>query len=148
MRSAHIALGSHREAGTEPAPVLEHIVDAPDGKESVDYEQPLVHDAVIRADLSAGVFLDCAVLWVGLRSAFAHDRGASMVPGSASPARSVGGLRKERWASLVPGSASPARSVGGLRKERWASFASSSAGSTWCLIASMSPNAPLVAPQM
>src|SRR5439155_8606345 len=170
MRSTLIALGSHREAGPEPAPVLEHIVDAPDGKESVDHEQPLVHDAVIRADLSAGVFLDCAVLWVGLRSAFAHDRAASLVPGSASPARSVGGLPEERGASLVPGSASPARSVGGLPEERGASmvpgsasparsvgglpeeraaaFASSSAWSTWCLIASMSRNAPLVAPQM
>src|SRR5881392_677260 len=105
MRSALIALGSHREAGPKPAPVLEHIVDAPDGKESVDDEQPLVHDAVIRADLSAGVFLDCAVLWVGLRSAFAHDRAASLLPGSASPGRSVGGLPEERGASFASSSA-------------------------------------------
>src|SRR5438552_3748056 len=110
---------THREAGPETAPVFEEVVDAPEGEHGVDHEQPLVHDAVIRADLPAGVFLDGAVPRMLLRCALGHDRGVR----------------------------EPGSSVDGLREEPGASSLSSSTWSTRYLIVSTSRNAPLTAPQ-
>src|SRR5438874_1786984 len=44
--------------------------------------------------------------------------GPTVVPGSARPARTVGGLRQTRVAHFVAGSARPARTVGGLPQVR------------------------------
>src|SRR5437764_6663970 len=53
--------------------------------------------------------------------------GPTVVPGSARPARTVGGLRQTRVAHFVAGSARPARTVGGLRQTRVAHFVAGSA---------------------
>ena len=60
------------EAGSEPAPELEEIVDAPDGEDHVDGEEPFVDDPVVGVNLALRVALDLTVLRVMLRRLLAH----------------------------------------------------------------------------
>src|SRR4030095_11229293 len=60
------------QAGPEPSPVLDQIVDPPDGEQRVDDQEPFVDDAVIAANLALRVFLDLAVSRMTLRLRVAH----------------------------------------------------------------------------
>src|SRR5206468_317325 len=62
-----LSLLRNAQAGPEPSPVLDQIVDPPDGEDRVHDEEPFVDDPPIAADLPLRVLLDLSVSRVALR---------------------------------------------------------------------------------
>src|SRR5256885_7144045 len=76
------------QAGAEPAPVDDQVVDGPQSEDDVDRDQPAVDASGIRLDLAVGEVVDGAALVIGRR--VRHARSPRAAPGAWRPRRRSG----------------------------------------------------------